>query len=80
MSSSQLSQQLLRKTAHLFESVLDLNDPNEIQQLVDARLGNDYPIDSVYKMAQLAKACTQANPDLRPSMRSVVVALMSMSQ
>ncbi|KAL9242553.1 hypothetical protein vseg_016542 [Gypsophila vaccaria] len=63
----------------LFESDLDLNDPNEIRQLVDARLGIDYPIDSVYKMAQLAKECTQANPDLRPSMRSVVVALMSMS-
>lgn len=30
-------------------------------------------------MAQLAKSCTQENPDLRPTMRSVVVALMTLS-
>lgn len=30
-------------------------------------------------MAQLAKACTQENPQLRPSMRSIVVALMTLS-
>ncbi|OIW17089.1 hypothetical protein TanjilG_20193 [Lupinus angustifolius] len=31
------------------------------------------------KLAQLAKACTQDNPQLRPSMRSIVVALMTLS-
>lgn len=31
------------------------------------------------QMAQLAKACTQDNPQLRPSMRSIVVALMTLS-
>ncbi|KAI3908728.1 hypothetical protein MKW98_029278 [Papaver atlanticum] len=31
------------------------------------------------KLAQLAKACTQENPKLRPSMRSIVVALMTLS-
>lgn len=30
-------------------------------------------------MAHLAKACTQENPQLRPSMRSIVVALMTLS-
>lgn len=30
-------------------------------------------------MAQLAKACTQDEPNKRPSMRSVVVALMTLS-
>lgn len=30
-------------------------------------------------MAQLAKACTHDNPQLRPSMRSIVVALMTLS-
>lgn len=30
-------------------------------------------------MAQLAKASTQENPQLRPSMRSIVVALMTLS-
>ncbi|KAK9668630.1 hypothetical protein RND81_13G073200 [Saponaria officinalis] len=63
----------------LFEAVLNEHNPTEIQKLVDPRLGNDYPLNSVYKMAQLAYACTQENPHLRPSMRSVVVALMTMS-
>ena len=31
------------------------------------------------QMAQLANACTQENPQLRPSMRSIVVALMTLS-
>lgn len=31
------------------------------------------------QMAQLAKACTHENPQLRPSMRSIVVALMTLS-
>ena len=30
------------------------------------------------QMAQLAKACTHENPQLRPSMRSIVVALMTL--
>jgi chitin elicitor receptor kinase 1 len=30
-------------------------------------------------MAQLARACTQENPHVRPSMRSIVVALMTLS-
>ena len=32
----------------------------------------------IFQIAQLAKACTQQNHVLRPSMRSVVVALMSL--
>ncbi|XP_065875499.1 lysM domain receptor-like kinase 3 [Euphorbia lathyris] len=64
----------------LFEDVLDQTDPKEdIRKLIDPRLGENYPLDSVRKMAQLAKACTQENPQLRPSMRSIVVALMTLS-
>ncbi|XP_060190260.1 lysM domain receptor-like kinase 3 [Lycium barbarum] len=64
----------------LFEEVLNQPDPDEdLQKLVDPRLGDDYPLDSVRKMAQLAKACTQENPLIRPSMRSIVVALMTLS-
>ncbi|WCJ37522.1 chitin elicitor receptor kinase 1 [Euphorbia peplus] len=64
----------------LFEDVLDQTDPKEdISKLIDPRLGENYPLDSVRKMAQLAKACTQENPQLRPSMRSIVVALMTLS-
>ncbi|XP_021856599.2 chitin elicitor receptor kinase 1-like isoform X2 [Spinacia oleracea] len=61
------------------QSLANLSDPNSICKLVDPRLGEDYPLDSVLKMVELAKACTQENPELRPSMRSVVVALMSSS-
>nr|GMD02913.1 lysm domain receptor-like kinase 3 [Ipomoea batatas] len=64
----------------LFEDVLDRADPAEgIRKLVDPRLGDDCPLDSVCKMAHLAKACTHENPQLRPSMRSIVVALMTLS-
>ncbi|KMT11545.1 hypothetical protein BVRB_5g108620 isoform B [Beta vulgaris subsp. vulgaris] len=63
----------------IFEPVLNKHDQNEMQKLVDPRLGDDYPLDSVYKLAQLAYACTHENPHLRPSMRSVVVALMTLS-
>ncbi|XP_050205885.1 lysM domain receptor-like kinase 3 [Mercurialis annua] len=64
----------------LFEDVLSQPDPKEdLLKLIDPRLGDSYPFDSVRKMAQLAKACTQENPQLRPSMRSIVVALMTLS-
>ncbi|KAH7522764.1 hypothetical protein FEM48_Zijuj07G0173000 [Ziziphus jujuba var. spinosa] len=64
----------------LFEDVLNQPDPREdLCKLVDPRLGDNYPIDAVRKMAQLAKACTHENPQLRPSMRSIVVALMTLS-
>ncbi|XP_059662656.1 chitin elicitor receptor kinase 1-like [Cornus florida] len=64
----------------LFDEVLSQPDPREdLSKLVDPRLGDSYPIDSVQKMAQLAKACTHENPQLRPSMRSIVVALMTLS-
>ncbi|KAK4711455.1 hypothetical protein R3W88_005968 [Solanum pinnatisectum] len=64
----------------LFEDVLNEVDPREgICKLVDPKLGDDYPLDSVWNVALLAKACTQENPQLRPSMRSIVVALMTIS-
>ncbi|XP_054787839.1 lysM domain receptor-like kinase 3 [Prosopis cineraria] len=64
----------------LFEEVLTKSKDKEgLCKLVDPRLGDDYPFESVYKMAQLAKACAHENPQLRPSMRSIVVALMTLS-
>ncbi|CAL5345649.1 unnamed protein product [Camellia sinensis] len=64
----------------LFEDTLKQPDPKQdLQKLVDPRLGDDYPLDSVCKIAHLARACTQENPQLRPSMRSIVVALMTLS-
>ncbi|KAF7150711.1 hypothetical protein RHSIM_Rhsim02G0113100 [Rhododendron simsii] len=62
-----------------FEEVLNQPDPREeLCKLVDPRLGDSYPIKSVRKLVQLAKACTQENPQLRPSMWSAVVALMTL--
>ncbi|KAF8030227.1 hypothetical protein BT93_E2618 [Corymbia citriodora subsp. variegata] len=64
----------------LFEDVLNQPNPKDsLCKLVDPKLDDDYPLDSVYKMATLAKACTQENPQLRPTMRSVVVALTTLS-
>ncbi|KAK4484350.1 hypothetical protein RD792_006927 [Penstemon davidsonii] len=64
----------------LFEEVLNRpNSSEELPKLIDPRLGDNYPLDSAQKMAQLAKACTHENPQLRPSMRSIVVALMTLS-
>ncbi|KAL0310742.1 UNVERIFIED_CONTAM: Chitin elicitor receptor kinase [Sesamum angustifolium] len=64
----------------LFEDAFDEPDQTEsLRKLVDPRLGDDYPFDSVSKVAHLAKACTHENPQLRPSMRSIVVALMTLS-
>ncbi|XP_052202607.1 chitin elicitor receptor kinase 1-like isoform X2 [Diospyros lotus] len=64
----------------LFESILNNPDPKEdLHKLVDPRLGDEYSLDSVLKLAQLARACTLENPQLRPSMRSTVVALMMLT-
>ncbi|KAK9924380.1 hypothetical protein M0R45_032750 [Rubus argutus] len=64
----------------LFEEVLNQPDPiEELQKVVDPRLGDNYPLDSVRKMAQLAKACVHKDKELRPSMRSIAVALMTLS-
>ncbi|CAN6470951.1 unnamed protein product [Victoria cruziana] len=64
----------------LFDHAFAEGDPKEnIKKLVDPRLGGSYPVDSVYKMAELAEFCTKDSPQDRPPMRSVVVALMALS-
>ncbi|KAL8209647.1 hypothetical protein R6Q57_006379 [Mikania cordata] len=64
----------------LFDEVLSqVDSKDDLMKVIDPRLGGDYPLDSVHKMSQLAKACTHEDPRLRPSMRHVVVALMTLS-
>ncbi|KAG6549898.1 hypothetical protein Mapa_008406 [Marchantia paleacea] len=64
----------------LFDEVVSDPDGKEkLRKLVDPALGDNYPLESAWKMAQLAGACTQENPELRPSMRTAVVALMTLS-
>ncbi|XP_049396285.1 lysM domain receptor-like kinase 3 [Solanum stenotomum] len=58
------------------------NHPNPIEgisKLIDPKLEDNYPFDSVQKMIQLANACTEKDHEMRPTMRSVVVALMALS-
>ncbi|MCI10369.1 receptor-like protein kinase, partial [Trifolium medium] len=43
-------------------------DPSDgLKPLVDPRLGDNYSFDSIYKMTQIAKACTMNDPQLRPN-------------
>ncbi|KAL2629729.1 hypothetical protein R1flu_014415 [Riccia fluitans] len=64
----------------LFEDILaDPNGKEKLRRLVDPALGENYPLESAWKMAQLAGNCTQENPELRPTMRTAVVALMTLS-
>ncbi|KAJ8529450.1 hypothetical protein K7X08_036285 [Anisodus acutangulus] len=69
-----------RSLVALFEEAH--NHPNTIEgisRLIDPKLKDNYPFDSVHKLAQLAKACTDKDHEMRPTMRSVVVALMALS-
>ncbi|GAU14472.1 hypothetical protein TSUD_250120 [Trifolium subterraneum] len=65
----------------LFDEVIDQEvDPMEgLRKLVDPRLGDNYSIDSINKMAQLAKACINRDPKRRPRMGDVVVSLMKIN-
>ncbi|CAL0317585.1 unnamed protein product [Lupinus luteus] len=64
----------------LFEDALNQINPLEaLRKLVDPRLGDNYPIESVLKISQVGRACTRDNPLLRPNMKSIVVALMTLS-
>ncbi|XP_045829751.1 lysM domain receptor-like kinase 3 [Trifolium pratense] len=66
----------------LFDEVIDQEgDPIEegLRKLVDPRLGDNYSIDSINKMAQLAKTCINRDPKRRPRMGDVVVSLMKLN-
>ncbi|AEE76532.1 unnamed protein product [Arabidopsis thaliana] len=60
------------------ESFKETDKEEALRKIIDPRLGDSYPFDSVYKMAELGKACTQENAQLRPSMRYIVVALSTL--
>ncbi|XP_045829883.1 lysM domain receptor-like kinase 3 isoform X3 [Trifolium pratense] len=61
----------------LFDEVID--DEEGLRKLVDPRLGDNYSIDSIKKMTQLAKTCTNRDPKQRPRMRAVMVSLMKLN-
>ncbi|KAL6656310.1 hypothetical protein ACP70R_007136 [Stipagrostis hirtigluma subsp. patula] len=69
-----------KSLVYLFEERLSMPNPKEaLRELIDPSLVGDYPMDSVLKIAYLAKSCTQDDPRMRPTMRSVVVALMAIA-
>ncbi|KAL9263442.1 LysM domain receptor-like kinase 3-like protein [Drosera capensis] len=64
----------------VFDDALRRRNPaQDLSELVDPALGDDYPSESIYKMAMLARACTLDDPKLRPNMRAVYVALETLS-
>ncbi|XP_027939252.1 lysM domain receptor-like kinase 3 isoform X1 [Vigna unguiculata] len=70
----------LKGLVSLFDAAFDQQDPTEgLKKLVDPRLEDNYPIDSVIKMALLGKACTENDPQQRPNMSSVVVTLTALT-
>ncbi|KAH8967811.1 hypothetical protein BDL97_03G095800, partial [Sphagnum fallax] len=63
-----------------FEQVVhDPNGKEKLRGLLDPVLKDDYPLDAVWKVAQLAEHCTRANAKNRPTMRFVVVQLMTLA-
>ncbi|GAB2252610.1 hypothetical protein Droror1_Dr00005457 [Drosera rotundifolia] len=69
-----------QKLSTLFDDALRQRNPAQnLSELVDPALGDDYPSESIYKMAMLARACTLDDPKLRPNMRAVCVALETLS-
>jgi chitin elicitor receptor kinase 1 len=69
-----------RTLTSLFEQVVhDPNGKDKLPGLLDPALKNDYPLDAVWKVAQLAEHCTRANARTRPTMRFVVVQLMTLA-
>ncbi|KAG6401270.1 hypothetical protein SASPL_138121 [Salvia splendens] len=49
-----------------------LKEKKKVLDIVDARLGGDYPVKGVQKAAMLAYHCLNRNPKARPLMRDIV--------
>uniref|UniRef100_A0A0E0D1I7 Serine-threonine/tyrosine-protein kinase catalytic domain-containing protein n=1 Tax=Oryza meridionalis TaxID=40149 RepID=A0A0E0D1I7_9ORYZ len=65
---------------HSLRRPLSAPNPTEaLDELIDPSQQGDYPVDSALKIASLAKSCTHEEPGMRPTMRSVVVALMALT-
>ncbi|MCL7042924.1 hypothetical protein MKW94_013679 [Papaver nudicaule] len=58
---------LLIKKVHEFET-----QQRSLLELVDARLDGNYDHNELVRLVKLGKACTNSDPNLRPSMRQIV--------
>lgn len=52
-----------------------LKEKKKLLNIVDPRLGGDYPVKGVHKAAMLAYHCLNRNPKARPLMRDIVDSL-----
>ncbi|PKA56570.1 Protein LYK5 [Apostasia shenzhenica] len=48
---------------------------NKLRRFIDHRLGDDYPFELAFAMAELAKRCVARDPAARPNMMEVLVSL-----
>ena len=51
-------------------------EQGEIEKVVDKRLGNEYNVSSIWKVAEIAMACVQYEGSIRPTMNIVCSELM----
>ncbi|GAB2282836.1 Probable serine/threonine-protein kinase pbl16 [Dionaea muscipula] len=52
-----------------------LRERKKLVNIIDPRLGGDYPMKAVQKAAMLAYHCLSRNPKARPLMRDIVASL-----
>lgn len=48
---------------------------SELESIIDVRLQGDYGLDSVWSVFELARGCTQDEPEQRPTMEFVITEL-----
>ena len=51
-------------------------EQGEIEKIVDKRLGNEYNVSSIWKVAEIAMACVQYDGSIRPTMNIVCSELL----
>ncbi|KAH7282674.1 hypothetical protein KP509_35G043000 [Ceratopteris richardii] len=69
-----------RQLSSLFKDIIDTADDELLKPLVDPKLDDVNPFQSVWQMAILATRCTDKDDDLRPSMSEVVMQLMTLEK
>ncbi|CAH2073057.1 unnamed protein product [Thlaspi arvense] len=57
-----------------------LSDRNKIREIIDPRLGNDYPVNAATQMGKLIKRCIKLDTEKRPLMQQIVDDLNDISK
>ena len=72
------SQPVLSKTrekTHISQWVSSMVENGDIKSVIDPRLGEQFDINSLWKVVELAMACVSATSTNRPNMKQVVIEL-----